>query len=352
MQTILTTQTAVTSPLEWYATKANYEAAERVFDDYLSRRSLNTRRTHAAALTVFARHLESVGVPLSADLQTKPQAWTGITWGVVSGFVEWLKNEGYAVKTINDRLSTVKRYAKLAHASGAIPSQEHLLIQGVRGFSRREGVHLDEIRAKTRIGTKKREHVSLSADQAHKLKFDHPVTPQGRRDALLMCILLDHGLRVGEAALLDIDNFDLETGRMTFFRPKVQKSQTHELTPDTLDAVHAYFDHGDAPHDGKLFRTSNRDGTLSDGRLKERSITQRVGYLGRVILGFQRLRDDGRRVGTLSAHDCRHFCATDYASATPDVKRLCDWFGWNSPSMALRYIESAKVLRRDFRPKE
>lgn len=348
MQTVTTHSPVTTSPMEWYSTKANYEAAERVFIDYLSRRSVNTKRTHAAALAIFTKHLAAVGVPVSAELQTMPQAWAGITWGVISGFVDWMKDEGYAVKTINDRLSTIKRYAKLAHAAGVIPAEDHLLIQGVKGFSRSEGVRLDETRSQTRIGTKKAQHVSISAENAHKLKSDHPTTAQGRRDQLLMCLLLDHGLRVGEVARLDVDNFDLDTGRMTFFRPKVQKTQTHKLSPDTLAAVLAYFDCGDAPYDGLLLRTSNRDGTLSDGRMKERSITQRVAYLGRVILGFQRLRDDGRRVGTLSAHDCRHFCATDYARENPAVKKLCDWFGWNSPAMALRYIESAKVLQRDF----
>jgi site-specific recombinase XerD len=46
--------------------------------------------------------------------------------------------------------------------------------------------------------------VKLERDQVAALKTQ-PDTPQGRRDALLMCLLLDHGLRVGEVAILVID---------------------------------------------------------------------------------------------------------------------------------------------------
>ena len=45
----------------------------------------------------------------------------------------------------------------------------------------------------TRIGDKKAEAVTLTFEQAQQLK-DQPDTAQGRRDALIMCVLLDHGL--------------------------------------------------------------------------------------------------------------------------------------------------------------
>ena len=56
-----------------------------------------------------------------------------------------------------------------------------------------------------------------------------------------MCLLLDHGLRLGELALLDVTAFDLTAGLMIFDRPRVSKVQTHELTRDTLKAARAWF---------------------------------------------------------------------------------------------------------------
>jgi integrase len=50
----------------------------------------------------------------------------------------------------------------------------------------------------------------MNSAQAKVLK-SQPDSPQGRRDVLLMCLLLDHGLRVGEAIRLEVVDFnDLE----------------------------------------------------------------------------------------------------------------------------------------------
>ena len=90
-------------------------------------------------------------------------------------------------------------------------------------------------RAPTRKGAKKAQPVSLTPEQAARLKAQ-PDTPQGRRHVLLLCLLLDHGLRVGEVAGLAVRDFDLAAGELRFYRPKVDKIQTHRLTADTLAA--------------------------------------------------------------------------------------------------------------------
>ncbi|MEO8393945.1 MAG: hypothetical protein ABI700_13220 [Chloroflexota bacterium] len=59
--------------------------------------------------------------------------------------------------------------------------------------------------------------------------------------------MLDHVLRVGELALLDVTAINLQSGELTFYRPKVSKVQTHKLTTDTLRAARAWFKSGAAP---------------------------------------------------------------------------------------------------------
>lgn len=93
------------------------------------------------------------------------------------------------------------------------------------------------------------------------------------RDALLMCILLDHGLRCGEIAALDISAIDVAAGTLTFYRSKVHKTQTHRLTPDTLRAALAYFKQHTS---GSLFGMTTRE------------INRRVGQLGKVV-GIEKL---------------------------------------------------------------
>ena len=67
----------------------------------------------------------------------------------------------------------------------------------------------------TRKGHKKAEAVTIPQDIAEALK-QQPNTPQGRRDALIMCLLIDHGLRVSEIAILTRKAFDMKAGTFTF----------------------------------------------------------------------------------------------------------------------------------------
>jgi integrase len=75
----------------------------------------------------------------------------------------------------------------------------------VQGYASKEAKHIDDKRRadgiQTRTGAKKAETVTIPEDIAQALK-QQPETGQGRRDALIRCLLLDHGLRVEEVAIL------------------------------------------------------------------------------------------------------------------------------------------------------
>jgi integrase len=72
-----------------------------------------------------------------------------------------------------------------------------------------------------------------------------------------------------------------------------------------------------------------------------------VGFY-RVGMGYKANGDlKETQIGILSAHDCRHYCATDMARKGYTIKKLMDWFGWTSPAMAMRYVESAEIHVRD-----
>jgi integrase len=208
----------------------------------------------------------------------------------------------------------------------------------VQGYANKEAKHIDEKRRadgmNTRRSNKKAEAVSIPEDIAQALK-QQANTPQGRRDSLIMCLLLDHGLRVGEIAILTRKSFDMKAGTFTFYRPKVNKTQTHELTPDTRKAAAAYFKH-DAPEDGMLWRRSCKGtGKLSSPMSAisaTRALTKRVELLGRHA-----------GIEGLSAHDGRHYWATFEAKNNTPINRLMDAGGWNSPAMPLRYIASAHI---------
>lgn len=317
---------------------ANQVAARHVFEDYRQRKSANTLRRQKADLDLLVRFLTEFNAAPDGDLQTDPESWRGTSWGLVEAFRRWQLDQGYAVQSINVRLSTVKRYAALAFKAGIIAAEDYALIQAVTGYTHQESQYVDEKRISvglpTRKGAKKAEAVTIPPDTAQALKLKHPETPQGRRDALLMCLLLDHGLRCGEIARLKVSDFNLSDGLLTFYRPKVDKVQTHTLSKDTRLMLTAYINGGDCPEgaESPLLRSSNKSGKLTKPGMSERAITKRVNELG-LIWGIQ----------NLSAHDGRHSWATRAARNGTDPFALQEAGGWNSLAMPRRYVEEAQI---------
>lgn len=316
---------------------ANHQAQRVAFESHQARNAQNTGRSQETDIALFETFLQSAGVP-ALGMHDNPDAWRGVTWGIVEAFKQWMLQRGYAIGSINRRLSTVRTFAGIAAKAGAISTEESILIASVRGYKAKETRHIDEKRQEqglqTRVGAKKAQAVTIPEDIAEALK-QHPNTPQGRRDTLLMCLLLEHGLRVGEVAILTRKNFDLKAGTLVFYRPKVNEKQTHTLTPDTRRAAGLYLKH-DAPAEGILWRKSHKGTGRLGGQLSEtsaeRALTKRVELLGRHA-----------GIEGLSAHDCRHYWATYEARNQTPIDRLKQAGGWSSVAMPLRYIEESEI---------
>lgn len=302
------------APIEAAARAADRAAGAAVFADYQRRRAANTLRRQAADLALFEQFLWSVGVAVER-LATSPEAWAGISWGLVAAWVRWQLAEGYAVGSVNVRLATVKSYARLAMQAGVLDVPSYAQIKAVGGYRAREARNVDQEREVTRVGAKKAKAVRISPAQATLLK-DQPVPA----DALLMSLLLDHGLRIGEVAGLTVKGFDLAEGTLTFYREKVDKEQLHTLTPDTLRAA--------------LKALKGRQGGPLWG-CSSRTLARRVKALGEAV-GL-----DG-----LSPHDCRHAWATFATRAGTAVRDLQEAGGWSSPAMPLRYAEATAVANQ------
>lgn len=320
--------------------EANRAAGLAAFVEYRSTKAAGTLRRQDADLALFARFLrEATGADVDA-LGIDPATWRGVTSGLVAAFRRWQLAEGFAIGSVNVRLSTVKTYMALATRAGEVDALESAQARGIVGYRRSEGRNVDERRGAegtpVRVGTKKADATPISASVAARLK-DQPDTAQGRRDSLLMCLLLDHGLRCGEVAALDVGAIDTREETLTFYRRKVDITQTHRLTEDTARAAARYLD-GDAPTEGPLLRESRKGGALTSAGMSERAITKRVAALGRAA-GVERL----------SAHDCRHFWATDAARNGTPMDRLQDAGGWSSPAMPSRYIERARIANAGVR---
>lgn len=315
---------------------ADTAASADIFAEHHVRRAAKTVRGYRDDLARFAECLRVTAKVDLADtaLFTDPASWGAITWGLVEMFKRWQLQNGYTIGTVNRSLSTIRLHAKLAYKADLIDEAAYNKIALVNGYSRNEAVEVDKHRKETRRGKKKAEHVTIADSLIRCLKRDHENNPQGRRDAVLMSLLLDHGLRASEVAGLRVKDIDLEDGKMRFYRRKVKKTQTHNLSIDALKALRVYIQAGDAPLmvDSPLLRASKKNGELTSTGLSTRAITHRVKVLGEQC-----------GMTGLSAHDCRHSWATRAASYGTDPFALQEAGGWASLAMPRRYVETAAI---------
>ncbi len=310
------------------------------FAAYHAEQSDNTRAAQRDALKCFSTYLAQADIQRQAeDLYQDAQAWRGMSVGLLKGFRKWLLEQGFAIGTLNHRLSIIRQYCRLAHAAGTIPDEVLELVLAVKGYGGKTGRNLDTDRARrsvpTRKSTKKAQPVPVSKAQALRLKTEttRPKRPRRRthdllleaRDALMMGLFIEHAFRVSEVVGLSIEDFDLEQGLVTIYREKTDETQTHRLKKHTLLAASHYLAEYGASS-GPLFR----------------------GYQGRRITRYglyDRVRVLGLQVGlpTLSPHDLRHYWTYDALGNATPVDRVQSGGNWKSPTMVLKYARRGGI---------
>lgn len=353
------------------------------WNDFLQSKATNTLKAYEADLDRFSNFMRSIGVlysPDGSEYMAKKSAWDDITPGLVVAFREWMMKQGYAVATVNRSLAAVKGFARLAGKNQSEQIITEIRPDGVefqrkvvtflsdaKGYGHKAARNNDERRAKegikTRRGYKKpNKGVILTEEQAAQL-LNRPQTPQGRRDAVLMAILLDHGLRCGEVALLEVERFDLQRGQFTFYRPKADKWATDKFQDNLKTAMEAYkpympasgfllrptlksdqFSASDDPKRQQAAQRSReryyekRDEPMPEAkrkvseRMTERSITARVRELGKEI-----------GIPNLSAHDCRHYWTTLALNNGTHPRAVQLAGGWNSSAMVMQYWNETQI---------
>ena len=327
-------------------TSSDSETENTIFLEYKGNKSPHTLRRHEADLAKFTEYLTEKELPVG-DLFNDPPAWEDVNWHLVAGFQKWMLQQGYSVRTVNARLSAVKTYARLATRAGVLDEKTNGHIQSIEIYQR----SAEKGRKLKRKGYKKPSPIELTVEQVRALKHQ-PDTPQGHRDSLLMCLLIDHGLRPSEIADLQIENFDLVNKAFSYYRPTTNSEVTQELTPDTLMAAKVYLAEIKT-NQGPLLVGSKKSGQLTWRGLSTRAITKRIALLG-IEVGYYREveyttpkkgKRKTRKFGTLSAYDCRNYAVTRDANSGRPLEWLMEKYGWTSQATPLNYIESDQIVR-------
>lgn len=312
---------------------ANEAASKAAFSLYRLEKSANTQKAQKRALNHFARFLSSSGMTITADqLWREPATWASITWGLVEAHKLASLNDGASVASINQRLSTIKTYARLAHQAGFIEDGEALRIRSVRGF---HGAKVKRnIKANTQVSkdTKPKKNTNtLASSEVKELAsvLADDQTARGKRDRLLFHVLFEHGLRSSEVLLLDRQSF--RGACLVFDRPKVGLTDcTHFTRPQTQEAYKAYLD--SIGNHGPFWQSTRKNGRLTGRPLGRSALDRAIRRWGELI-----------GIKNLSTHDARHTVATKLAQDGMSATKLLDYFGWSSLGTAQRYVDRAKV---------
>jgi integrase len=319
-----------------------------LFEAYRMTCRPNTLRRHDYDLDSFSSFLAAFGVQRSAEaLASTPDAWRGMTYGILVAYRQTLEEKGEAVGTIKGRIATIHQYCRLAgpppQGAGALSGEELAAILAVKGYTGKAARNLDEARTKrgipTRVGAKKATFTEITAQQAEKLL--HTTTPPpppqriprehdellAARDALMFSLFIEHALRCSELVALNVESLDLDRQTLSIYSEKTHTFNVHQIQKHTEATARTY-----------LAQFKHDSGPLFEGyqgqRITTRGVNKRVGVIGQ-LLGFTTHR--------LSPHDLRHFFTFDALEHGLPLDLVQGIGGWTSPYMPLLYAKRNTV---------
>lgn len=321
-------------------------------EQHKRKRSPETRRRYRFDLAHFEAFLQSAAnttdTRLALDLLNNLQAWQGMTPELLMAYQQAMENEGLATGTIRLRVYTIKAFCRVARKAGLLDENTYGRIKLVETLRPAEADNLDANRRAAGLPTrkpqgtnaKKAEWTQLTVSQVKRLLKACGSDRRGVRDRLLILLSFRHGLRVGEIALLPISSLNLETGLLTFDRPKSHlKDQRLELSAEALAAARAWLTI-------RLQETSDLQAPLFNAeripgqQINEGTISHRIARLALVHLGLRHV----------SSHDGRHWWIDDAIANQVDVKTFTEAGGWKSPVVPLQiYASKARVANQGMR---
>jgi hypothetical protein len=254
-------------------------------------------RGRQTAIKSFADFLatNAVSMPAAQELLNSLAAWQVVTAGMVEGYKWWLIENHYRANTVNNRLGYIKRMAKAAFDAGHLSAKHKVEIEDIEDVSPQQGHNIEKRRHSLGVGgisTRKTEYNPISAEQCFALKTNHPDTPQGRRDRVMMCLFLADGLKIVDATQLTIGDL-----------------KTRILSEETLCAIAACINAGDIPDNSQkeVLWAIGKGGKPTHAGITSTACALRVKELGWAV-GIERL----------TPSDCKNYF--DNNALTPEME--------------------------------
>ena len=228
--------------------------------------------------------------------------------------------EKYRPATANRLLSALKGVLKECWRLGMMSAEEYARavdIRGVRGETIPAGRELAQ-----------GELLAL----VNACKTD--TSPAGVRDAAILGLLYTCGLRRAELVALDVEDVDLETGRLHVRAGKGNKERTSYAAGGALQALNDWLVLSGI-HSGALFIPINKGGKLSQRRMTAQS-----------IYNLLKKRAHGANVKDFSPHDLRRTFVGDMLERGVDIATVAKIAGHASVDTTKRYDRRPEETKR------
>ncbi len=302
------------------------------FLENLLKKAPNTITRHLKELRNFGAFLTERG-KRGGNMQ-QPESWKDVTADDIHDYKNYmLYTRGLATSSVNQTIFIIRSYAALSAAHGGMQQSEVFkATQTAKGIRTREADRIDEQRPVSRASSKKATATIITKYQAEQLKHAHDNTAKGRRDALLMCLLLDLGLRISDVIALTMENIDMTARTISLKTKKTGTALNLSMTDDVYNAAAAYFmEYTPAAVDVPIWYGVNKHGQVQ-GTFSKHSAQMRVTALG-LSLGIE----------NFSAHDCRHYWVTAADRGGSSLLAITEAGGWSTPTMPARYVNKGKI---------
>jgi integrase/recombinase XerC len=264
----------------------------------------STVEAYRRDLAAFVTWAERLGLSSPSDVQRT----------TIRRYLAYLATRGFARRTIARRASALRRYFGWARRVGAVTNDPTAGLSAPRGEARLPRVlHPDELR-------------SLLDESGS----SGPQGARDLRDTALLELLYGSGLRVAEAAALDVDDLDLARGRVRVWG-KGGKQRVVPVSEPAADALRCWLADGR----GELATEASPAAALFLN-LRGRRMTPRD---ARRVL-------DRRAVAPTHPHALRHTFATHLLDGGADLRVVQELLGHADLATTQRYTHVSKERLR------
>ena len=272
---------------------------------YLASLSEGSRRAMRASLENIARFLSG------GEADAFGLAWHGLRYQHTA-FVRSQLSAAYAPATANKMLSALRGVLKECFRLGYITAEDYERARDlapVRGSSLPPGRSLSH-------GEIRRLFEACAEDNKKR---------RGARDAALVAVLYGCGLRRGEAAALNLSDYDVETGELRVRGGKGRKDRITYASAGAADAIESWLDVRGG-EEGPLFHPVNKGDHIQKRKMTDQAIYNILRRLSQEI-----------KTKNFSPHDMRRTFIGDLLDAGADLSAAQQLAGHANVQTTARY---------------